>query len=240
MKLDILAFGAHPDDVELACSGTLLKMKAQGKKIGVVDLTRGELGSRGSAELRDQEAAAASKIMGLDVRENLRFRDGFFRNDEEHQLAIVRMIRKYQPEVVLCNANFDRHPDHGRGSSVVRDAAFLSGLRKVETELEGESQKEWRPKKVFQYIQDHPLPPDFVVDVSDYIEGKIASIQAYGSQFFNPNRKEGEPETYISGKGFFEQIKARAREMGHLVGVDHGEGFIAERPLRVEDLFAHL
>jgi bacillithiol biosynthesis deacetylase BshB1 len=240
MKLDILAFGAHPDDVELGCSGTLLKMKAQGKKIGVVDLTRGELGSRGSASLRDQEAAAASKILGLDARENLRFRDGFFCNDEEHQLAIVRMIRKYQPEVVLCNANYDRHPDHGRGSIVVRDAAFLSGLIKIKTELDGQSQAEWRPKKVFQYIQDHLLFPSFVVDISDHIESKIASIQAYGSQFYNPNRKEGEPETYISGIGFFEQVKARAREMGHLIGADHGEGFIAEKPLRVEDFMAHL
>lgn len=240
MKLDILAFGAHPDDVELGCSGTLLKMKAQGKKIGVVDLTRGELGSRGSAELRDEEAAAASKILGLDVRENLRFRDGFFRNDEEHQLAIVQVIRKYRPEVVLCNAHFDRHPDHGRGSIVVRDAAFLAGLRKVETMLDGRPQTEWRPKKVFQYIQDHLLAPGFVVDISDHIEGKIASIQAYGSQFYNPDRQEGEPETYISGQGFFEQVKARAREMGHLIGVDHGEGFIAERPLRVEDLLSHL
>jgi bacillithiol biosynthesis deacetylase BshB1 len=174
------------------------------------------------------------------VRENLQFRDGFFQNDEDHQRAIIRVIRQYRPEVVLCNANYDRHPDHGRGSMVVRDAAFLSGLRRVETEMDGQRQEEWRPKKVFQYIQDHFLFPSFVVDVSDFIEGKLASIRAYGSQFYNPDREADEPETYISGRGFLEQVKARAREMGHLAGVEHGEGFIAEKPLRVEDFMAHL
>ncbi|MEM0999779.1 MAG: bacillithiol biosynthesis deacetylase BshB1 [Bacteroidota bacterium] len=240
MKLDILAFGAHPDDVELGCSGTLLKMIAQGKKVGVVDLTRGELGTRGTAEIRDREAAAAAELMGLAVRENLRFRDGFFCNDEAHQRAIVRVIRAYRPEVVLCNAPFDRHPDHGRGSSVVRDGAFLAGLRRVETERDGQVQEAWRPHKVFQYIQDHLLLPSFVVDVTDYIDGKMAALQAYGSQFYNPDRKEGEPQTYISSPNFMEQIRARAKDMGHLIGVRYGEGFIAERPLRVEDFHQHL
>ena len=233
MKLDLLAFGAHPDDIELGCSGTLLKMKGLGYRIGAVDLTRGELGTRGSAELRDAEAAAAGKIMGLDARENLRFRDGFFMNDETHQLAIISMIRKYRPDVVLINAPFDRHPDHARGSEVARDAAFLAGLRRIETELDGEAQEAWRPKKVFKYIQDHLLVPDFVVDITDQFQGKMDAIMAYGSQFYDPRSKE--PETYISSKNFMEQVQARAKEMGHLIGARYGEGFLSEKPLRVDD-----
>ena len=240
IKLDILAFGAHPDDVELGCSGTLLKMKAQGKKIGIIDLTRGELGSRGSAEIREQEAIAAAKLLGAEIRENLGLRDGFYRNDEASQLKVIRMIRKYQPEVVLCNAHFDRHPDHGRGYHLVREAAFLAGLRRIETVDAGVAQTEWRPKKVFQYIQDHHLEPSFVVDITDFIDGKMESIQAYGTQFFNPDAQKDEPQTYISSAGFMEQLRARAKEMGQLIGRHYGEGFISERPVRIDDLLHHL
>ncbi|MEL6676050.1 MAG: bacillithiol biosynthesis deacetylase BshB1 [Bacteroidota bacterium] len=236
MKLDVLAFAAHPDDVELACSGTICKLVSEGKKVGVVDLTRGELGSRGSAELRDQEAAEAAKIMGLSVRENLRFRDGFFKNDEAHQLAIIRMIRRYQPELILINAPADRHPDHGRGSAVVRDAAFLSGLRKIETEWEGVSQQAWRPKRHYFYIQDQSLTPDFVVDITDFFEQKNKAIQAYSSQFFVPSTDRDEPQTYISSQDFWHFLEARAREFGHRAGVRLGEGFISERPLLIRDI----
>lgn len=238
MKIDVLAFAAHPDDAELGCSGTLMRMRALGYTIGVVDLTQGELGTRGTPELRAVEAAAASAIMDLQVRENLGFKDGFFQNDQTHQLAIIQMIRRFQPEAVLINAPTDRHPDHGRGCVVVRDAAFLSGLRKIETVWEGKAQEAWRPKKVWSYIQDQLLMPDFVVDITDYFEQKLASIKAYGSQFYNP--ASGEPETYISSMGFLEAMQARAVEMGHLVGVRYGEGFISEKPLRVDDLMAHL
>jgi N-acetylglucosamine malate deacetylase 1 len=237
-KIDVLAFAAHPDDAELGCSGTLLKMKAQGKTIGIVDLTRGELGTRGSIEIRAKEAAHAADILDLDVRINLGLADGFFRNDEVHQRAIIVAIRRFQPEVILINAPTDRHPDHGRGSELVRDAAFLAGLGKIETEFEGQPQVAWRPKKVWKYIQDHLIFPDFVVEITPFIESKMASIQAFSSQFYNPNSDE--PETYISSQNFLEQVRARAREMGHLIGAAYGEGFITEKPLRVEDLLAHL
>ncbi|MEL6652691.1 MAG: bacillithiol biosynthesis deacetylase BshB1 [Bacteroidota bacterium] len=233
MKLDLLVFAAHPDDAELACSGTIAKLVAEGKKVGIVDLTRGELGSRGTAELRDQEAMDSAKILGLAARENLRFRDGFFRNDEEHQLAIVRKIRQYQPEVVIANAPFDRHPDHGRGSNVVREAYFLSGLRMIETLGEdGNPQTAYRPKRLFYYIQDHHLEPSFVVDITPYYETKLASIKAFASQFYDPNSKE--PETYISSKDFWDFLEARARHMGHLVGATYGEGFISDTPLKID------
>lgn len=236
-KLDVIAFAAHPDDAELSCSGTLLKLVAQGRKVGIVDLTRGELGTRGSAEIRDQEAAASAKIMGLTIRHNLRFRDGFFQNNEAHQLPIIQAIRRFRPELILINAPYDRHPDHGRGSELVRDAAFLSGLRRIETTWEGERQAPWRPAKVWKYIQDQLIMPSFVVDISDFIDQKMAAIQAFSSQFYNP--ASDEPETYISSQGFLEQIQARAKEMGHLIGVRYGEGFVSEKPLRVEDLLAH-
>jgi len=183
MKLDILAFGAHPDDVELGCSGTILKEISLGKKVGIVDLTRGELGTRGSAEIRDQEASDAAKILGVSVRENLNMRDGFFVNDEKHQLEIIKMIRKYKPETVLCNAIDDRHIDHGKGSKLVSDACFLSGLMKIETVLDGEIQKPWRPKVVYHYIQWKNIEPDFVVDITGFTDKKIESILAYRSQF---------------------------------------------------------
>lgn len=233
MKLDVLIFAAHPDDAELACSGTIAKLVAEGKKVGVVDLTRGELGSRGTAELRDQEAADSSKIMGLHARENLRFRDGFFVNDEAHKLAVAQKIRKFRPEIVIANAPFDRHPDHGRGSTLVRESFFLSGLRRIETFGEdGQPQEAYRPKRIFYYIQDHHLEPSFVVDITPYYDTKLASIKAFSSQFFDPNSKE--PKTYISSEDFWDFLEARARHMGHLVGVTFGEGFISDTPLKID------
>jgi bacillithiol biosynthesis deacetylase BshB1 len=234
MKLDILAFGAHPDDVELGCSGTILKEVSLGKKVGIVDLTRGELGTRGSAEIRDQEARASAKILGVLVRENLNMRDGFFVNDEKHQLEIIKMIRKYQPEVVLCNAIEDRHIDHGKGSKLVSDACFLSGLMKIETVLDGEIQKAWRPKVVYHYIQWKNIEPDFVVDITGFTEKKIESILAYRSQFYDPNSKE--PESPISSKNFLESLNYRSRDLGRLTGVEHAEGFTVERCLAVNSL----
>jgi bacillithiol biosynthesis deacetylase BshB1 len=234
MKLDILAFGAHPDDVELGCSGTILKEVSLGKKVGIVDLTRGELGTRGSAEIRDQEASDAAKILGVSVRENLNMRDGFFVNDEKHQLEIIKMIRKYQPEIVLCNAIDDRHIDHGKGSKLVSDACFLSGLMKIETVLDGEIQKPWRPKVVYHYIQWKNIEPDFVVDITGFTDKKIESILAYRSQFYDPNSKE--PESPISSKNFLESLNYRSRDLGRLTGVEHAEGFTVERYLAVNSL----
>jgi len=232
-KLDVLVVAPHPDDVELGCSGTILKLGKEGKKVGVVDLTRGELGSRGSAEIRDKEAAEAGRILGLSARENLAFRDGFFTHDEAHQLAIIRMVRKYRPEVLITGAPEDRHPDHGRSSKLVSDAAFLSGLVKIETSWEDKAQEAWRPKRTFFFIQDYNLRPSFVVDITDHWEGKKKAIQAYATQFFNPDYESEEPETYISNKSFWHFLEARARNMGHLVGADLGEGFISETPLAV-------
>ncbi len=234
MKLDILAFGAHPDDVELGCGGTIAKEIALGKKVGIIDLTRGELGTRGSAEIRDQEAAAAANLLGVLVRENLNMRDGFFSNDEEHQLAIIRMLRNYQPEIVLCNAVDDRHIDHGKGSKLVSDACFLSGLSKVETQYDGKSQLAWRPKLVYHYMQWKNLVPDFVVDITGYHDKKVAAILAYGSQFYDPNSTE--PETPIATKNFLESLNYRAQDLGRLIGVDYAEGFTVERYLAVNSL----
>ncbi len=234
MKLDILAFGAHPDDVELGCAGTIAKEISLGKKVGIVDLTRGELGTRGSAELRDQEAAAAAEILGVSVRENLAFADGFFKNDKDHQLEIIKMIRKYQPDIVLCNAIDDRHIDHPKGSQVVSDACFLSGLLKIETELNGEQQEKWRPKLVYHYIQWKNIEPDFVVDVTGFIDQKTASVLAYSSQFFDP--KSDAPETPITSKNFTDSINYRARDLGRLIGVDYAEGFTSERYVAVDNL----
>jgi N-acetylglucosamine malate deacetylase 1 len=234
MKLDILAFGAHPDDVELGCSGTILKEIALGKKVGIIDLTRGELGTRGSAEIRDQEANAAAKVLGVAVRENLNMRDGFFVNDEKHQLEIIKMIRKYQPEIVLCNAIDDRHIDHAKGSKLVSDACFLSGLMKIETQLEGKSQSAWRPQLVYHYIQWKNITPDFVVDITGFTDKKIESILAYRSQFYDANSKE--PESPITSKNFLESLNYRSRDLGRLVGVEHAEGFTVERYLAVNSL----
>lgn len=234
MKLDILAFGAHPDDVELGCGGTLAKEIHLGKKVGIIDLTRGELGTRGSAEIRDNEAAKAAKILGVAVRENLRMRDGFFQNDEAHQLQIIQMIRKYQPEIVLCNAIEDRHIDHGKGSKLVSDACFLSGLRKIETVHKNAIQEAWRPKVVYHYIQWQNITPDFVVDISGFQQTKVEAILAYDTQFFNPNTNE--PVTPIATKNFLESINYRAQDLGRLIGTDFGEGFTAERYLAVNSL----
>jgi N-acetylglucosamine malate deacetylase 1 len=234
MKLDIVAFGAHPDDVELGCSGTLAKEISLGKKVGIIDLTRGELGTRGSVEIRNSESAKASQILGVSVRENLDMRDGFFINDEAHQMKIIKMIRKYQPEIVLCNAIDDRHIDHGKGSKLVSDACFLSGLRMIETESNGEKQKAWRPKVVYHYMQWKNLEPDFVVDISDFIDVKMESILAYSSQFYNPNTNE--PESPISSKNFLDSVNYRAQDLGRIVGVDYAEGFTVERYLTVNSL----
>ena len=227
MKLDILAFGAHPDDVELGCGGTIAKEIALGKSVGIIDLTRGELGTRGSAEIRDREAAAAAKILGVQVRENLGMRDGFFVNDEAHQLQIIRMIRKYRPEIVLCNAIDDRHIDHGKGSKLVSDSCFLSGLIKIETKHEGAAQQAWRPKVVYHFIQWKNIIPDFVVDISGFEDKKNDAIMAYSSQFFNPDTNE--PITPIATRNFLDSIRYRAQDMGRLIGTDFGEGFTAER-----------
>lgn len=236
MKLDILAFGAHPDDVELGAGATIAKEIANGKKVGIVDLTRGELGTRGSAEIRDKEAQKSAEILGVTVRDNLAFADGFFRNDKAHQLEIIKKIRQYQPEIVLCNSVRDRHIDHGRGSSLVSDACFLSGLIKIETQLEGESevQKPWRPKVVYHYIQWQNIEPDFVVDVSGFIDVKMKAILAYSSQFHDPNSKE--PETPISSKNFLDSIDYRARDFGRLINTEHAEGFTVERVVAVDKL----
>jgi len=234
MKLDILAFGAHPDDVELGCAATIAKEISLGKKVGIVDLTRGELGTRGSAELRDKEASIAADILGVSVRENLGFADGFFKNDKEHQLEIIKMIRKYQPEIVLCNAIDDRHIDHPKGSQLVSDACFLSGLLKIATELDEVQQEKWRPKQVYHYIQWKNIEPDFVVDVTGFMDKKIGSVMAYSSQFFDP--KSNEPETPITSKNFTDSIEYRARDLGRLIGVDFAEGFTSERYVAVENL----
>ena len=234
MKLDILAFGAHPDDVELGCAGTITKEVSLGKKVGIVDLTQGELGTRGSAELRKVEAENAAKIMGVSVRENLKFADGFFVNDKEHQLEIIKMIRKYQPEIVLCNAIDDRHIDHGKGSKLVSDACFLSGLQKIETELNGTQQEKWRPKLVYHYIQWKNIEPDFVVDITGFIDKKVEAVMAYSSQFFDPNSKG--PQTPISSKNFTDSIEYRARDLGRLIGTEYAEGFTVERYIAVDSL----
>jgi bacillithiol biosynthesis deacetylase BshB1 len=234
MKLDILAFGAHPDDVELGCSGTIAKEISLGKKVGIIDLTLGELGTRGSVEIRNSETAIASKILDISVRENLDMRDGFFVNDEFHQLKIIQMIRKYQPDIVLCNAIQDRHIDHSKGSKLVSDACFLSGLRKIETVFDGKNQQAWRPKVVYHYIQWENIRPDFVVDITGFLDKKTASILAYNSQFYS--EKSDEPITPITTKNFLESIHYRTRDFGRLVGVEHAEGFTVERYLAVNSL----
>jgi len=234
MKLDILAFAAHPDDVELSCSGTLIKHIKAGYKAGIVDLTAGELGTRGNAALREKEAALASEILGVVARENLNLKDGLFGIDENSRLSVVRMIRKYRPEIVLANSIRDRHPDHGRASSLVSESCFLAGLTKLVTELNGEIQQAWRPKAIYHYVQDYQLKPDLIVDISDFMEDRIKSIMAYSSQFYNPDSKE--PQTAISTKEFQEVLRSRALENGRLIGTLYGEAFIVERPPGVDDL----
>ena len=237
MKLDILAIGAHPDDVELGCGATIAKEIANGKKVGIIDLTRGELGTRGTAETRDKESEAAAKILGVEFRVNMEFADGFFINDKSHQIELIKMIRNYRPEVVICNAIDDRHIDHAKASNLVSDACFLSGLLKIDTKLEDgeEWQQPWRPKQVYHYIQWKNLEPDIVVDVSNFIDKKMEAVLAFKTQFYDP--KSNAPETPISSKNFTDSIIYRARDLGRLVGVEYAEGFTVERYPAVDSLF---
>jgi len=237
MKLDILAIGAHPDDVELGCGATIAKEISKGKKVGIIDLTRGELGTRGTAETRDEESADAAKILNVAFRTNMEFADGFFVNDKKHQMELIKMIRKYRPEIVLCNAIDDRHIDHGKGSKLVSDACFLSGLLKIDTKTEDDDdwQEPWRPKHVYHYIQWKNLKPDFVVDVSGFINKKVEAILTYKTQFFDATSKE--PETPISSKNFTDSVEYRARDLGRLIGVEHAEGFTVERFVAVDSFY---
>lgn len=235
MKLDLLFIAAHPDDVELGCAGTILKHKKLGKKVGIIDLTRGELGTRGSAEIRDVEAHNAAKILNLDIRENLAFRDGFFINDEWHRLKVIEVIRKYQPEILIGNAYQDRHPDHGRGSDLIYDACFLSGLPKIETFENGIKQQAFRPRLLLHMIQDNYIKPDIIIDVTPFQEKKMEAIRAYQTQFYSANSNE--PETYISNPAFLEVVIARSRELGKAIGATFGEGYLCKKLLGVDDLF---
>lgn len=237
MKLDILAIGAHPDDVELGCGATLAKEISKGKKVGIIDLTRGELGTRGTAETRDEESTESANILGVTLRTNMEFADGFFVNDKRHQIELIKMIRKFQPDIVLCNAIDDRHIDHGKGSKLVSDACFLSGLLKIDTKIEDEDgwQEPWRPKHVYHYMQWKNIEPDFVVDVSGFMNKKMEAVLAYKTQFFDAKSKE--PETPISSKNFTDIIEYRARDLGRLIGVEHGEGFTVERYVAVDSLY---
>ena len=235
MKLDVMAIGSHPDDVELGCSGTLIKEINRGKKVGIIDLTQGELGTRGTIETRYQEAANAAMVMGVSVRENLKMRDGFFKNDEEHQMQLVQVFRKYQPEIVIGNILEDRHPDHGRGGWMIYDACFLSGLRQVKSlDENGKEQEKWRPKMLLHYIQDRFYEPDVIIDVSDVWEKRMEAIRAYRTQFYDPNSKE--PQSYLSNPEFMEFLAARAREYGKRIGVQYGEGFVSKKSIGLRDL----
>lgn len=239
MKLDILAIGVHPDDVELGCSGTLLNEIKLGKKVGILDLTQGELGTRGTAETRHAEAAEAAKILGVHLRENLKMRDGFFRNDEAHQLQLIQAIRKYQPEIVIGNILNDRHPDHGRAGHLIADACFLAGLIKIETKDDsGHPQARWRPKYVLHYMQDWFHEPDILIDISDVFEQRMKSIEAYSTQFFNGGADNKEPQTYISTPDFLDSVIARARMLGKRIGVKYAEGFISEKKIGIRNLDA--
>ncbi|MEX2590990.1 MAG: bacillithiol biosynthesis deacetylase BshB1, partial [Chitinophagales bacterium] len=229
MKVDILAFAAHPDDVELSCSGTIAKHIAMGKKAAVVDFTQGELGSRGTAELRLKEAAASAKILGLSARENLGFRDGFFKNDEQHQLEVIKMLRKYRPDIVLANAPYDRHPDHGRAAKLVEESCFYSGLKMIATEIDGQKQEAWRPRLVLNYIQSVYHKPDLVVNISSQMQTKLSAIAAFSSQFNTGKSSDEKEQTFISTPQFMDFIKARASEYGQLIEVQYAEGFLSKR-----------
>ena len=233
-NIDILAIGAHPDDVELGCSGTIAKEIAKGKKVGILDLTRGELGTRGTAEIRDSEAKIAADILGVSFRENLNFKDGFFINDLNHQLKLIEVIRKYKPSIIFCNAIDDRHIDHPKGAKLVVDSCFLSGLKKINTISDGVNQEPWRPKNIYHYIQWKSLTPDFVVDISEYFETKIKAVKAFKSQFYDGNQSVH--DTPISTKNFLDSIEYRAKDLGRLTGVDYAEGFIADRLPLVESI----
>lgn len=239
MKLDILAIGVHPDDVELGCSGVLINEIKRGKKAGILDLTQGELGTRGTVETRYQEAANAAMIIGVQVRENLKMRDGFFRNDEEHQLKLISAIRKYQPDIVIANVLNDRHPDHGRAGNMIADCCFLSGLAKIETKDEkGTAQARWRPSYVLHYIQDWYHEPDLLIDISDVFEQRMKSIEAYTTQFHTPDSDADGPQTYISTPDFLDAVIARARMFGKRIGVKYAEGFISEKKIGIRNLDA--
>ncbi|HNQ00436.1 MAG TPA: bacillithiol biosynthesis deacetylase BshB1 [Bacteroidia bacterium] len=235
MKVDVLAIGAHPDDVELSCSGSLILLAREGKKIGMLDLTRGELGTRGTPEIRIKEAEDSAKVLGVSVRENLSMADGFFRNDKDHQLKVVQAIRNFQPEIIICNAISDRHPDHGKGSGLISTSVFLAGLAKVKTQKDGNDQLPWKTKVVYHYIQDRYIKPDFVIDVSEVWEQRMESVKAYKSQFYDPQSKE--PETAISTKEFLDFLASRAAEFGRQIGVKYAEGFTVERTPGVRSLF---
>ncbi|ERM82578.1 GlcNAc-PI de-N-acetylase [Rhodonellum psychrophilum GCM71 = DSM 17998] len=235
MKLDILVVAAHPDDAELGCSGTIAAHVAKGYKVGILDLTKGELGTRGTPEIRILESDMAATILGLSARENLAFQDVFFNDDAAHQLEIIKAIRKYQPEIVLANAVSDRHPDHGKGSVLTSNACFMSGLRKIETTHDGQFQPAWRPKFVYHYIQNNYIKPDFVFDITPFWEKKVESIVAFKSQFFDPSNAE--PASFISSPDFLDFIEARAREFGHSINVKFGEGFTVEKMIGVDNLF---
>lgn len=239
MKLDVLAIGVHPDDVELGCSGTILNEIRQGKKVGIIDLTQGELGTRGTAESRAREAAAAASILGVSVRENLQMRDGFFKNDEEHQLQLIRIIRRYQPEIVLANILDDRHPDHGRAGHLIADSCFLSGLAKIHTtDEDGQEQQKWRPKYVLHYLQDWYHEPDLIIDITDVFDTRMQSIEAYSTQFYNGDAGDDGPQTYISTPDFRESVVARARMLGKRIGVKYAEGYITEKKIGIRQLDA--
>lgn len=241
MKLDLLAIGVHPDDVELSCSGTIINEVKRGKKAGILDLTQGELGTRGTIETRYAEASEAAKIMGVQIRENLKMRDGFFRNDEEHQLQLIQAIRSYQPEVVLANALHDRHPDHGRAGHLIATACFLSGLAKIETkDKNGAPQKKWRPKYILHYLQDWYHEPDLLIDITDVFEQRMKAIEAYTTQFYNPGNGDEGPQTYISTPDFLDSVTGRARMMGKRIGVKYAEGFICEKKIGIRNLDALL
>jgi bacillithiol biosynthesis deacetylase BshB1 len=236
MKLDLVVMAAHPDDAEMSCGGTIASAIAQGKKVGIIDFTRGELGTRGTPEIRATESAATTKILHLSARENLGFRDGFFKNDEEHQMKLIAAIRRYQPEIVLANAIEDRHPDHGKGAALAVDACFYSGLRMIQTfDFDGKPQNAWRPKALYHYIQDRFIKPDLVVDISSFWDIKEASIRAYKSQFHDPNSTE--PESYLTSPEFLEFLKARSQEMGHMIGSKYGEGYTKTKTIGIKDLF---
>ncbi len=234
MKLDILAFAAHPDDVELGCAGTLMVHAAMGMKVGVVDLTEGELGTRGTAESRKSEAAAAAVVMGLHLRDNLRLADGFFQNDKTHQLELIKAIRKYQPEIILANAMEDRHPDHGRAARLITESCFLAGLRKVETAIDGQLQREWRPKQVLHFIQDRYIEPHVIIDISSVMEKKMEAIRCFKTQFLAAG--DGGPQTYISTPSFFDSVVYRAKMMGKMIGVEYGEGFTSGKKIGISSL----
>lgn len=235
MKLDILAFAAHPDDAEISAAGTLLRYISEGKSAGIIDLTQGELGTRGTVQTRYAEAETAAKLLGLAARENLRIKDGFFEHTEENKRLIIQQIRRFQPEIVLANSILDRHPDHARAAKLVTDACYLSGLRKIETEWEGKQQDDFRPRLVLNYIQDYYIEPNFVIDVTEFMDKKIEVIKAYRTQFYNPESTE--PSTPISGEDFFDFLKGRMMSVGRPAGMKYAEGFTIDRIVGVRDLF---